>query len=67
LVLFLAKNNIHNKENNRKPEKGHSNKTIYVKTCTEGGGEKFIKASGLKRAQGRCTCTYFIMQLWSPA
>jgi len=26
-------NNIHNKENNSKPEKGHSDKTIYVKTC----------------------------------
>jgi len=29
-------NNIDNKENNSKPEKGHSDKTIYryVKTCT---------------------------------
>jgi len=27
-------NNIDNKKNNTKPEKGHSDKTIYVKTCT---------------------------------
>jgi len=26
-------NNINNKENNSKPEKGHSDKTIYVKKC----------------------------------
>jgi len=27
-------NSINNKENNSKPDKGQSDKTIYVKTCT---------------------------------
>jgi len=27
-------NNINDKENNSKPENGHSNKTIFVETCT---------------------------------
>jgi len=27
-------NNTNNKENNSKPEKEHSDKTIYVETCT---------------------------------
>jgi len=27
-------NNINNKENRSKPEKGHSNKTYFVETCT---------------------------------
>jgi len=27
-------NNINNKENNSKPENGHSSKTIFVETCT---------------------------------
>jgi len=33
VVNFIS--NINNKENNSKPEKGHSDKTIYVKTCTD--------------------------------
>jgi len=45
-------NNINNKENNSKPEKEHSDKMIYVETCT--GWEKLL-ASDLKRAHGRCT------------
>jgi len=32
--IFSLFNNINNKENNSKPEKGHNEKTIYVKTCT---------------------------------
>jgi len=27
-------NNINNKQHNSRPEKGHSDKTIYVETCT---------------------------------
>jgi len=27
--------NINNKENNSKPEKGNSDKTTYIETCTD--------------------------------
>jgi len=35
-------NNINNKENNSKPEKGYSDKTIYDKTCTIAHAKKTI-------------------------
>jgi len=36
VVIFISGllNNINSKENNSKPEKGHSKKTIFVETCT---------------------------------
>jgi len=38
IVNFISGllNNINNKENNSKPEKGHCDKTICVETCTYG-------------------------------
>jgi len=32
--IFDLLNNINNKENNSKPEKGHGDKTKVVETCT---------------------------------
>jgi len=50
-------NNINNKENNSKPEKGHGDKILFVETCTLHTLHRLRKqlANALKRTNGRCT------------
>jgi len=51
VVYFISGllNNINNKENNSKPEKGHSDKTTFKHAQIK------LLASDLKRAHGCCT------------